>query len=179
MSLSSARSSLGGGQRLFIASLGNPAPKYHKTRHSAGHILLCALASHLDAGSFTLSPTLSSGSVTNAYTPATGTRLTLWQSPTLMNMSGPTLVRAYRSWLAREGFSSPVATVGNSGASNAAVRRSKSIVVHDELQAPLGKLHVRKGGRELSHRGHNGLKSVVASLEKEGMLKLTEGGGKG
>src|SRR5271156_4710732 len=33
--------------RLLIASLGNPAP-YHSTRHSAGHVLLRALATHLN-----------------------------------------------------------------------------------------------------------------------------------
>src|SRR5262245_59356451 len=91
---------------LFIASLGNPPPKYHRTLHSAGHILLRALASHLDSGPFAPCPALHSNLVAEAETPS-GMRLTLWQSPTLMNVSGPTLVKGYQAWLAREMLTFP------------------------------------------------------------------------
>ena len=39
--------------------------------------------------------------------------------------------------------------------------RAKLVVVHDELESPLGKIKVKVGG---SARGHNGLKSCVSSF---------------
>lgn len=39
--------------------------------------------------------------------------------------------------------------------------RAKLVVVHDELESPLGKIKVKTGG---SARGHNGLKSCLSSL---------------
>ena len=38
---------------------------------------------------------------------------------------------------------------------------AKLVVVHDELESPLGKIKVKIGG---SAKGHNGLKSCVSSL---------------
>lgn len=38
---------------------------------------------------------------------------------------------------------------------------ARLVVVHDELESPLGKIKVKKGG---SARGHNGLKSCIGSL---------------
>lgn len=38
---------------------------------------------------------------------------------------------------------------------------AKLVVVHDELESPLGKIKVKTGG---SAKGHNGLKSCVSSL---------------
>ena len=40
-------------------------------------------------------------------------------------------------------------------------RAARLVVVHDELELPIGKIKVRDGG---SARGHNGLKSVMAAL---------------
>jgi PTH1 family peptidyl-tRNA hydrolase len=91
-----------------------------------------------------------------------------------MNVSGPTLVKAYKAWLAREGLTFP------SPSSPSQCEVGRLFVIHDELQAPLGKLQLRRGGTEVSNRGHNGLKSVVASLGKAGMLgvgSLREGPG--
>ena len=40
----------------------------------------------------------------------------------------------------------------------------KIIVFHDDLDLPLGKLRVKRGG---GHGGHNGLKSLDAHIGKE------------
>ena len=118
-------------RRLFVASLGNPAP-YHYSRHSAGHVLLEGLR----ALSLT-SPALQS-------CPAP---YTLFRSPALMNVSGPSVARAYSRFLKDL---------------DAEDRRlARLVILHDELELPPGKLKLRRGG---SARGHNGLKSVKTSL---------------
>lgn len=62
-----------------------------------------------------------------------------------MNESGKGVAAAYRAWLReqREG--------------------GRLVVVHDELEKPLGSLSV-KAGKGLSARGHNGLKSCLQLL---------------
>ncbi|KAI1932608.1 hypothetical protein LOZ58_003778 [Ophidiomyces ophidiicola] len=159
---------------LFVASLGNPPPKYQKTLHSAGHILVRALAEYLCANSFAPTPLLASGLTTEAYLPRSQTKLTLWQSPTLMNVSGPTLVRAYKSWLTRE----RAPAVLSPSIHPTGIKKKKSpmrpplslILVHDELELQAGELRIRRGGAELSARGHNGIKSVTQSLVKANLL---------
>ena len=39
--------------------------------------------------------------------------------------------------------------------------RARLVVLHDELESPLGKIKVKQGG---SARGHNGIKSCIGSL---------------
>lgn len=65
-----------------------------------------------------------------------------------MNVSGPAVASAWRTFL-RDLPGEEERT------------RAKLVVVHDELESPLGKIKVKVGG---STKGHNGLKSCVGSL---------------
>jgi PTH1 family peptidyl-tRNA hydrolase len=78
---------------------------------------------------------------------------TLWQSTSLMNVSGRGVGRAYTEWMrsVRQRY-------GN------AQIEGRLVVVHDELEAQLGKVTIKEGGA--SAKGHNGLKSCQASLGK-------------
>ncbi|KAL8644331.1 MAG: hypothetical protein Q9210_007306 [Variospora velana] len=124
---------------LFIASIGNPSPAYTNTLHSAGHTVL----DHLRTWLF-LPPFTKSRSGLFSASPD----FTLWQSPSLMNLSGKPVATAWRTFLSS--LSTPQER-------NAA----RLVVVHDELELALGKIKVRDGG---SARGHNGLKSVMQAL---------------
>ena len=64
-----------------------------------------------------------------------------------MNVSGPAVATAWRAYLKELPNDDRV--------------HAKLVVVHDELESPLGKIRVRHGG---SAKGHNGLKSVNRSL---------------
>jgi PTH1 family peptidyl-tRNA hydrolase len=128
---------------LLICSLGNPGAAYANTLHSAGHNVVAALATLLQAGQFTKDRSYGNGTLTRSYDPEVP--WTLWQSPTFMNESGKGVSAAYRTW-ARENN-----------------MQGRLVVVHDELEKPLGSVTIRdKEG--LSARGHNGLKSCLASL---------------
>jgi PTH1 family peptidyl-tRNA hydrolase len=133
--------------RLFIASLGNPPP-LHTTRHSAGHIALRSLITYLHFPTPQRDPSYAGGTV--SASPGIPT-YTFYQSPTYMNTSGPTLLKAWR------GFSS-IHGLANSGL----------IILHDELELPLGQLKLKTGTS--SAKGHNGIKSVQASLQGAGLL---------
>jgi PTH1 family peptidyl-tRNA hydrolase len=75
---------------LFIASIGNPAP-YTGTRHSAGHVLLDALQAPLQER---IGLTSSDGGNSKSIF------YTMWKSPALMNVSGPPVLRQFKSWFA-------------------------------------------------------------------------------
>lgn len=142
---------------LFIASIGNQKP-YRFTRHSAGHVLLDALL-----------PLLRSrfGAVDQYYT--------TYYSPSFMNESGPKLVRNLNKWLSqadklvgppRTGFEVPP-PIGVP---------ATLVILHDELEAPLGKVRVKRGGPEAaSLRGHRGLISSFESLRGKGMYPVKRG----
>lgn len=51
------------------------------------------------------------------------------------------------------------------------------MVVHDELEKPLGAISIRDAAG-LSARGHNGLKSILQHLGKEGFVRVGVGIGR-
>ncbi|KAI1842874.1 hypothetical protein JX266_010892 [Neoarthrinium moseri] len=150
--------------RLFVASLGNPAP-YQNTRHSAGHVLLKALQSHLNFPALKKSK-LHAGGLVSSGSDVGRPEYTLWQSPSLMNVSGPGLLKAYKQFIADSAGSSTDGGLPG------------LVVLHDEMETAPGQLRARSG--HLSARGHNGIKSVQQSLQSAGLLtRLTDDTGNG
>ena len=148
---------------LFVASLGNPG-SFHYTRHSAGHILLNAVAPLLSAR---ISP---SPSPKREPSPL----YTTYKSETLMNKSGPSLTRHLLKWvhttqheIMRAMTMSTPPTWTLQELKNVDGFNPTLVILHDELEAPLGKIKVRRGGsEEASCRGHRGLISTMESLRK-------------
>ncbi|KAJ6123575.1 Peptidyl-tRNA hydrolase [Penicillium samsonianum] len=157
---------------LFIASIGNPAP-YHNTRHSAGHLLLDALKPILE---LTL--------------PNTGIYHETWASPTLMNITGPKLVRRLEQWASeRAGRLERIASVAAARASASSSPNpnlptqttypTTLVILHDELSIAQGKVRVIHGGPEsFSLRGHRGLMSICETLRKKGLYPRSSGANK-
>ncbi|KAK9468296.1 peptidyl-tRNA hydrolase [Lipomyces arxii] len=147
-------------KNLLICSLGNPGPKYYRTRHSIGHVLVdklirdggqellirkAGLSGELHEGISVLNDTLTSH------------RIALFKPDTYMNVSGSAVAKAW-TWAKKE--------YGNS---------AKLVVLHDELDLPVGKMRAAIGG---SARGHNGLKSVASFIRPEDVLKVGIGIGR-
>jgi PTH1 family peptidyl-tRNA hydrolase len=138
--------------RLLIASLGNPPP-YHSTRHSVGHIVLKHLASRLSLPPLTKSKLLGSGLVSSGADVGVP-HYTLWQSASMMNISGQGTLKAWKAFTNLHPASEDVVTA--------------LVVLHDELESSLGAIKLRRG--ESSPKGHNGIKSVQSSLKSAGLL---------
>lgn len=132
---------------LFIASIGNPAP-YRTTRHSAGHILFESLVPLLPSRfSPTPNRTLSEAEQSVLYK--------TWKSPAYMNESGGKLVRRLHKWISTLDIQQ---------------RQPTLVILHDELESPLGKVRVKRGGAEAaSLRGHRGLISIMEVLRGKGL----------
>lgn len=134
----------------IIVGLGNPEDKYSGTRHNLGFEAVDELAKKGkgQGGSWKYEEKFKS-EVLN-FTLNTS-RLTLVKPQTYMNQSG----RA-------------VAAV----ASFYKISPEDIIVIHDELDLPLGKIKVRLGG---AAAGHHGVESIIAVLNTDKFIRMRLG----
>ncbi|KAJ5364743.1 uncharacterized protein N7496_010456 [Penicillium cataractarum] len=88
-----------------------------------------------------------------------------------MNISGPKLVKNMTKWLSTRD-SIPLDLPGGPLPVTASTGYPATLVIlHDELEAPLGKVRVKRGGPEsASLRGHRGLISVLETLRGKGLF---------
>ncbi|NOK05413.1 MULTISPECIES: aminoacyl-tRNA hydrolase [Myxococcus] len=133
----------------LIVGLGNPGREYERHRHNIGFMVVEALLSRARAELNQEKFAAKVGQGTLA-----GERVLFVEPQTFMNLSGRSVAEAARF------FKVPVADV---------------LVIHDELDLPLGRLQLKAGG---GSGGHNGLKSIVSSLGDEGFIRLRFGIGK-
>ena len=131
--------------KYLIIGLGNIGNEYAATRHNVGFMVLDQLAKAQEA---IFQPGRLAARATCQYR---GRTLYLIKPTTYMNHSG----RAVSYWLAQ--LKLPV---------------ERSLMVVDDIALPLGKLRMRSGG---AAAGHNGLKSIEASLGTQAYPRLRMG----
>ena len=121
--------------RWLIVGLGNPGPGYANNRHNAGFMVADVLAARMGV-------TFRAGKFSAAVADGrlAGLPVTLARPLTFMNLSG-----------------GPVAGLGGFYKLSA----GQIVVIHDELDLPFGTIRLKRGGGD---SGHNGLRSVTASL---------------
>jgi len=133
----------------LIAGLGNPGREYQGTRHNMGFMVLDALVERhaLSFDRTKFEAEIAQGSWD-------GEKVLLLKPQTFMNLSGQSVVPAARF------FKVPVADV---------------IVVHDELDLPLGRIQLKLGG---GAGGHNGIKSILGLFGDDAFVRVRVGIGK-
>ena len=137
-----------GGVTWLVVFLGNPGPKYQGTRHNAGFMAADAMAREKNLSINKLRFKALTASC------SVGSESVLLMKPqTFMNLSGEAVAQAVRFYK---------------------LPPERVIVVSDEVSLPLGKLRIRAKG---SAGGHNGLKSVIASLGSDQFPRIRLGVG--
>lgn len=137
----------------LVIGLGNPGTEYAKTRHNVGQMSLALLAQRI-------------GSSFSAHK----ARAEVAEGRLGVGIDAPKLI------LAR-----PRSYMNESGGPAAALRDffsielAQIIVLHDELDLPMGSLRVKQGGGD---NGHNGLKSLTKSLGGPDYLRVRLGIGR-
>ena len=134
---------------LVIVGLGNPGPGYARTRHNAGAELVTLLADRHGA-----KLERAKGQARSAGTTIEGRRVVLAIPTTFMNECGRAVAR-----LIRKSDAGP----------------EDLIVCHDELDLAPGVARIKSGG---GTAGHNGLRSIEASLRSRDFLRVRIGVGK-
>ena len=135
----------------LVVGLGNPGAEYASSRHNAGFMVIERLLASFPAGRFIESHTASSRFFTGRFRQRP---LYLQQPLTFMNLSGEAVAKA---------------------AGRLRLQPSEILVVSDDLELPLGRLRLRRGG---SDGGHNGLKSVISELGSADFRRLRLGIGR-
>lgn len=133
----------------MIIGLGNPGAEYAHTRHNVGFMLIDKLAADLRIG-----VTKKKFNALIGETQIKGEKIILVKPQTYMNLSGDavgSLARWYK------------------------LAPADMIVIYDDMDLPLGKLRLRPGG---GSGGHNGMKSLIATLGSEKFPRMRIGIGR-
>lgn len=135
----------------LIVGLGNPEPKYDKTRHNIGFDAVDVLAR---SWQIPLSENRKFQAQFGEGRGLHGDKVRLLKPLTYMNLSGQA-IRACVDW-----YKIPPESV---------------LVIYDDMDLPLGKIRLRLSG---SAGGHNGMKSAIAHLGTQDFPRLRIGIGK-
>ena len=135
----------------LIIGLGNPEPKYDRTRHNIGFEAIDNFA-HIWQISLQENRRFK-GEFAQGFTPQSH-KISLLKPLTYMNRSGQS-VRAVTDW-----YKLPPESI---------------LVIYDDMDLPVGKIRLRLSG---SAGGHNGMKSIIAHLGSQNFPRLRIGIGK-
>ncbi|MDO4499801.1 MAG: aminoacyl-tRNA hydrolase [Erysipelotrichaceae bacterium] len=133
----------------IIAGLGNPGKEYEKTRHNTGFLVLDAVLNKLNIS-------LDKEKFKAMYT--------------IYNHKGEKVI-----------FVKPLTYMNNSGEALAPLMKyygvnvEDLIVIHDDLDLPVGKIRIRTNG---SCGGQNGMRSIIAHLGSQEIKRVRVGIGK-
>ena len=119
----------------LIVGLGNPGKEYDRTRHNAGFMAVDALAEAYSFAPFKekFDGLIAEGKIDNE-------KCYILKPQTYMNLSGNAVVKAANFYK---------------------ILPQNVIVIHDDMDLPLGKMKAKLGG---GAGGHNGLKSIDAAI---------------
>ncbi len=132
----------------IIVGLGNPGDNYSRTRHNVGFRTIDILASKLGVK-------VDRAKYRGLYGQATynGQKVILLKPQTFMNLSGLSVMDAARFYK---------------------VPPEKIIVAFDDISLDVGRLRIRGDG---SAGGHNGIKSIIGSLNSQSFPRVKIGVG--
>ncbi|MEO5342399.1 MAG: aminoacyl-tRNA hydrolase [Gammaproteobacteria bacterium SHHR-1] len=131
----------------LIVGLGNPGAQYEQTRHNAGFWFIDQLVQEHHGN--------------------------LRNEGRFQGEVAKLLLAGHDCWLLK-----PSTFMNHSGRSVAALANyyrmapENTLVVHDELDLPVGAVRLKKGG---GHGGHNGLRDIIAALGDKGFWRLRLG----
>jgi len=129
---------------LLVVGLGNPGSDYEHTRHNIGFMVVDELARRWNAPGWR---SKFGGEIAQAKD------IVVLKPQEYMNVSGQAVQRTQAFYK---------------------VEPKDTIIVHDEIDLPFGKLRVKVGG---GHGGHNGLRSII-QMTGDAFLRVRCGVGK-
>lgn len=136
----------------LVVGLGNPGTRYARNRHNVGAHVIAELAARHRV---TLGSHKGGAAAARIHVPGPGGIPAVLAVPTsFMNVSGP-----------------PVREL----ASFYKIPAERVVVIHDELDIDFGRIRLKQGGGE---GGHNGLRSISASLGTKDYVRVRVGIGR-
>ena len=133
----------------LIIGLGNPGRNYASNRHNVGFICLSYFAKK-----YGILFDKKQGKARIGTGEVAGNRVVLAKPQTYMNLSGESVSRLIK---------------------NFNINPDDLLVIHDDLDLPLGKIRIRHGG---SSGGHKGINSIANELGSQDFTRLRVGIGR-
>lgn len=133
----------------LLVGIGNPGTKYAATRHNIGFLVVDELGRRTNVSAFREK----FGGVI-ATTQVAHEKAVLLKPMEYMNTSGRAVQKAAAFYQ---------------------IEPRHIVVVHDEVDLPLGRLRVKEGG---GHGGHNGMRSIVECLSTRDVVRVRCGVGR-
>jgi len=127
----------------LIVGLGNPGPKYAKNRHNVGFLCADYLATHLFERDETMFANSSRTLSEIAELVVDKERIIVAKPQTYMNRSGDAVIRLFQEYKCK---------------------REDLIVIHDDLDIPLGKFKITVGTGPKLHNGLASIESVLGTV---------------
>ena len=133
----------------LLVGLGNPGTRYEKSRHNTGFMVVDAFARRHGI----VFRRKEGGAATGEGVVA-GQSVVVAKPQTYVNRSGKAVERLLET---RE------------------IAPDRLVVVHDDLDLPLGIIRIRNSG---GHGGHHGVESIIASLGRDDFIRVKVGIGR-
>ena len=133
----------------LIVGLGNPGLHYSRNRHNIGFMCLNRFARKHG-----IRFTRKQSQARTGEGEVAGTKLLLTRPQTMMNLSGNSVGRLVKRYK---------------------IDPEDLIVIHDDLDLPLGKIRIRQGGRSA---GHKGIESIIDCLGNSDFIRIRVGIGR-
>jgi len=133
----------------LIIGLGNPGSSYANNRHNIGFICL----NHF-AGTHGIKFDKKQGQARTGSGEVAGEKIVLAKPQTYMNLSGQSVSRLVKKYN---------------------IDLDDLLVIHDDLDLPLGKIRLR---RDAGSGGHKGVNSIITELESQDFPRLRIGIGR-
>ena len=130
----------------LIIGLGNPGKEYDKTRHNAGFDVIDLLAKKLNVN---ISQKKFNAMIGDCV--LNGEKVVLIKPQTFMNKSGQSVIQAQTF------YKVPIKDI---------------LVIHDDLDLPVGKIRIRSKG---SSGGQNGMKDIINHLNTQEFSRIRVG----
>lgn len=123
----------------LVIGLGNPGEKYTKTRHNIGFEVIEKALIHFNISDekYKFKGLISEKNIN-------GEKILFFKPQTFMNLSGDSVIEVVNFYKLNP--------------------NNDLIVVHDDMDLPVGKIRIRKTG---SSGGHNGLKSIISHIGQD------------
>lgn len=140
---------------ILIAGLGNPGPKYENTRHNVGFKAIDKIAEGFQFPNFESQPIfnakISKGKIAEK-------EVILAKPQSFMNNSGKAVKSLVRSLVSKR--------------SEAKLLSNNMIVIHDDLDLPLGEIKIAK---DRGSAGHKGVQSIIDTLGTKDFIRFRIG----
>lgn len=133
----------------LIVGLGNPGREYANTRHNVGFAIVLSFKFQVSGFSGWQFNKKFNAEISEEK--IDGKKIILLRPMTFMNESGRAVAAAARFYK---------------------IKPADILIIHDDIDLPLGKIRIKQGG---SSGGHRGVESIIAALGSENFARLKIG----